>query len=87
MKLPTLKQLVREQAKLTHYEEGKLWYQVIWVQDDDTWGGLFDFPIPVEDAATGRFLPVDKASIFMRWMRKHLEYLKEAVEKESACAE
>ena len=82
MKLPRITQLVRELAKFTHYEEGKLWYQVIWTDDDGSWGGLFDFPIPVEDAATGRFLSNDRAMIFMRWMRKHLEFLNGALAEE-----
>lgn len=82
MKLPKIKQLVREQAKFTHYEEGKLWYQIIWTDDDGSWGGLFDFPIPVDDAATGKFLSSDRGMILMRWIRKHLEYLNAAVESE-----
>lgn len=79
MKIPKIKQLIREQARFTHYEEGNLWYQVIWTDDDGAWGGLFDFPIPVEDAATGRFLSSDRAMIFMRWMRKHIELLTKAL--------
>lgn len=79
MKLPTIKQLIREQAKFTHYEEGRLWYQVIWTNSDGSLGGLFDFPIPVEDAATGRFLSSDRAMIFMRWIRQHIEFLGNAL--------
>jgi hypothetical protein len=79
MKLPRITQLVREQAKFTHYEEGNLWYQVGWNEDDGTLGGFFDFPIPVEDASTGKFLSSDRAMFFMRWIRRHLEYLQGAL--------
>lgn len=81
MKLPRITQLVREQAGFTHYEDGKLWYQVTWSQDDGSWGGIFDFPIPIDDAGGGKFLPIDRALTFMRWMRKHLEYLQSALEE------
>lgn len=76
MRLPRITQLVREQAKFTHYEDGKLWYQVTWTGDGGhTDVSIFDFPIPVDDTGGGKFLPVDRAITFTRWMRKHLEYL------------
>lgn len=75
MKLPRITDLVREQARFTHYEDGKLWYQILWTEPNSSWGGIFDFPIPVEDAIGGKFLSSDRAMILMRWIRRHLEYL------------
>lgn len=84
MKLPTIRELVHEQAKFTHYEDGKLWYQVIWTRVDPgkvipEFGGLFDFPIPIDDTEGSKFLSADRAITFMRWMRRHLEYLQGAL--------
>jgi hypothetical protein len=39
----------------------------------------FEFPIPIEDAGGGEFLPEDKALTFERWIRKHLEHLNGAL--------
>jgi len=76
--------LAREQATFVKYEDGKLWYQIIWVDDNHPLGGpdgrtvLFDFPIDVNDAGGGAFGHVEKGLYLMRWIRKHLEYLKAA---------
>lgn len=78
MKVPTVKQIVRNnQAKFVKYQDGNLWYQVI-CTDDDNKVHLFDFPIPVNDAGDGAFLSSDKAITYMRWIRKHVDYLNEA---------
>jgi len=44
---------------------------------------LFDFPIPVSDAGGGEFGSSEKATTLMRWIRKHIEYLTEAVSEHS----
>ncbi len=81
MKLPTITQLAREQARFTHFEDGCLWYEVMWFETVDgiPEEHLFDFPVPVNDTDGGRFLPVDRGLYFMRWMRKHLAMLTAAV--------
>lgn len=33
----------------------------------------FEFPVPVDDTGDGIFLASDKAIIFMRYIRKHIE--------------
>ena len=87
MNLPTIKQLMREQARFTHYEDGKLWYQVLYstdVRKKDVNGdgynvpSVFDFPVPVDAAAGAKFLNSDRAVFFMHWMRKHIEFLQAA---------
>lgn len=55
-------------VQFLHFEDGKLVYA--------TECG-FEFPVPVEDAGTGRFLSKDKAMLFMRYIRKHITRLTE----------
>lgn len=74
MKIPTIKEVMREQAKFVKYEDGKLWYQIIWGDNP----ALFDFPIPVDDAGGGSFGTSEKALTLMRWIRKHIEFLTES---------
>jgi hypothetical protein len=69
VKLPGIVELARGTARFVKFEDQHLWYSVLWS------GGLFEFPIPVTDAGGGQFWPEDKALTFMRWIRKHLEYL------------
>jgi hypothetical protein len=40
----------------------------------------FEFPVPISDTGTARFLSEDKSMFFMRWIRKHLELIKDAFE-------
>jgi hypothetical protein len=67
----SIKDMVKDGKKVTftRFKEGELWYQ--------TECG-FDFPVPVSDTGNGTFLPVDKAMLFMRYIRKHLAVLEEA---------
>jgi hypothetical protein len=39
--------------------------------------GGFEFPVPSEDLKGATFLAEDKASLFMRWIRKEIARLKE----------
>lgn len=38
----------------------------------------FEFPVPIEDIGDATFLTEDKALLFMRYIRKHLETVAEA---------
>ncbi len=53
----------------THYKDGDLWY----VTEDG-----FAFPVPVEDIGNATFYARDKALLFMRYIRKHMEMLDKA---------
>jgi len=46
------------------YRKQELWY----VTDDG-----FKFPVPIDDTGDGTFLASDKATLFMRYIRKQLE--------------
>lgn len=37
----------------------------------------FEFPVPVDDTGDGVFLAEDKALIFMRYIRQHIERCKQ----------
>lgn len=85
MRLPTVLELARGTATFQRYQDGALWYAIPWEEfRQGVFEGeeraccetrLFEFPIQVSDAGGGEFLPQDKALTFMRWIRRHLEYL------------
>lgn len=58
-------------VKFEYYRKGELWYS--------TECG-FMFPVPIDDTGDGTFAKQDKAMLFMRYIRKHME----AVENEAA---
>lgn len=86
MNLPGIIELARGQAVFEKYQDGKLWYSIPYGWHEDPLDGssrylkTFTFPIPVDDAGGGEFLPADKALTFMRWIRKHLEFLRASLE-------
>ena len=73
--MSNLKDLVKDGKKVSFkfYRQKELWY----VTEDG-----FEFPVPIEDCGDGIFLNEDKAMLFMRYIRKHLEMI--ANEKASA---
>lgn len=84
MHIPTIKELMHEQARFVKYEGYKLWYQIGYLEGGAYSGGrphLFDFPIPVDDAGGGEFGSSERAVTLMRWIRKQIEYLNKAKEE------
>jgi hypothetical protein len=67
--MTTLKDRVRGNVTFTHYFDGNLWY--------NTEDG-FSFPVPVSDIGTATFLSSDRAMLFMRYIRKHMELIANA---------
>ncbi len=66
----SIKDMVKnKKVKFKFYKEGELWYV--------TECG-FEFPVPISDAGTAAFNAEDKAMLFMRWIRKHLEFIEDA---------
>lgn len=49
-----------------YYKKGELWYSL---QVEDK---ILEFPVPISDTGDGTFLSSDKASLFMRYIQKHL---------------
>ena len=63
------KDMVRNNKKVTFifYRQKELWYKT----ECD-----FEFPVPIDDTGNGVFLNEDKAMMFMRYIRKHIETIK-----------
>ena len=70
-----LKDLVSggKRVKFTFYRQGELWYTT------DTG---FEFPVPIADVGTATFFNEDKAILFMRYIRKHLDTIDTAKKEE-----
>jgi len=68
MHLPKLTEMVGEHKRVhfSFYREGELWYRA---------DNGFEFPIPQEDMKGAVFKPEDKSIFFMRFIKKHLEFL------------
>ena len=71
-----LKEMVsnNKRVKFIHFKENELWYV--------TETG-FEFPVPVADTQGATFLAEDKALLFMRYIRKHIEMLEKAKQENS----
>ncbi len=74
LKIRTLKEMVQNNQKVSFqfYRDGQLWYV--------TECG-FEFPVPISEAGTATFFAEDKAILFMRYIRRHIEYLKKSMEQ------
>jgi hypothetical protein len=55
-------------VSFAYYRENSLWYET---------DCGFIFPVPILDTGTATFPATDKAAMFMRWIRKYLEAMKE----------
>ncbi|MCK4518238.1 hypothetical protein KAT92_05670 [Candidatus Babeliales bacterium] len=66
-----IKDMVRDnkQVEFVRYKERELWYA--------TECG-FEFPVPIEEIGHATFLAVDKAMLFMRYIRKHRQIIESA---------
>lgn len=66
----SIKEMVKDKTvKFLFYKENELWYV--------TECG-FEFPVPISDTGAAAFNNEDKAILFMRWIRKHIELIKNA---------
>lgn len=63
-----LKEHVQGKVKFEYYRDGNLYYK------NET--GLV-FPVPTNDIGNATFLAEDKALLFMRYIRKHLDTLEQ----------
>ena len=73
----SIKDMVKDNQTVTFqfYRDGQLWYE--------TECG-FEFPVPISEAGTATFLAQDRAILFMRYIRKHIECLKTSMEEHRA---
>jgi hypothetical protein len=56
-------------VKFVKYQRSELWYV--------TECG-FEFPVPLDETGDAAFLDTDKAMMFMRWIRKYMEFIETA---------
>lgn len=67
----SIKEMVGNGKKVTfvRYQQKELWYV--------TECG-FEFPVHIDDTSDAAFLNTDKAIIFMRWIKKHIDHINNA---------
>ena len=61
-------------VRFAFYRDGELWYRT----EDG-----FEFPVPIREAGTAVFLAEDRAMLFMRYIRKHIETIEAAKREQS----
>jgi len=70
--MKSVKEMIKDKkVTFSFYRDNVLWYK--------TECG-FEFPVPCGDTGTGTFKNEDKAIIFMRWIRKHVDFIQKAKE-------
>ena len=70
MKIPELRDEIKGKVYFICLKNKELWYKT---------DSGFEFPIPLSDTEGAEFLSEDKASLFMRWLRKRIEVLKASI--------
>jgi hypothetical protein len=77
LKTRTIKEMVenRQKVRFRFYRDGQLWYA--------TECG-FEFPVPIAEAGTATFLAEDKAILFMRYIRRYMEFLNKSMNQEGS---
>lgn len=73
----SLKEMVNnnQKVKFSYFRDNELWY---------TTECGFEFKVPVSDTGTGVFKAEDKALLYMRYIRKHIEWVNKAKELQNA---
>jgi hypothetical protein len=65
-----IKDMVKNKKVLfSFYRDNQLFYRI----EDG-----FEFPVPINDVGNATFLAEDKAILFMRWIRKHIDTIDRA---------
>lgn len=62
-----------KKVKFVRYQNKELWYK--------TECG-FEFPVPLSDTGEAAFIAEDKALLFMRWIRKHVDTINTAKQEQ-----
>jgi hypothetical protein len=72
-----IKDMVKNKnVRFSFYREKQLFYRT----EDG-----FEFPVPIDDVGNATFLAEDKAILFMRWIRKHIDTIEKArIEQEKS---
>ena len=62
-----------QRVKFVKYQQQELWYKC---------ENGFEFPVPISDTGDAAFAEEDKALLFMRWIKKHIDMLEHAKRSE-----
>jgi hypothetical protein len=70
----SIKDMVKDKQTVTFtfYKDYKLWYA--------TECG-FEFPVPISEIGTAICQKTDRAMLFMRWIKRHRDFLEQAEEE------
>ena len=65
-----IKDMVKDNQTVSFqfYRDGNLWYKT----END-----FSFPVPINDIGNATFMAQDRAMLFMRYIRKHLQTIEQ----------
>lgn len=74
-----LKDMIKDHKKVrfSFYREQELWY----ITEDG-----FEFPVPLHEVGNSTFMAEDRAILFMRYIRKHMELIEKAKKEQEICA-
>lgn len=74
-----IKQLyvTQEKVTFTHFVDGEFWYVT---------ASGFAFPVPLADIGNATLLASDKATLFVRYIRKYLALLEQAKQEQAVHA-
>lgn len=67
-----LKSGIKNSVKFLEYRHGNLWYMA-----KDNNDKVITFPVPIEDIGDATFMDVDKGIYFMRWIRQHMDTIRQ----------
>lgn len=71
-----IKTLVSGIVRFEYYRDGNLWYRTVDLKVHSD--GLL-FPVPISDIGNATFKATDKAMLFMRYIRKQVALLEQAI--------
>jgi hypothetical protein len=73
--MSSIKEMVSngKRVQFVRYQQQELWYK--------TECG-FEFPVPISDTSDAAFAAEDKAILFMRWMKKHVDNINAAKQEQ-----
>jgi hypothetical protein len=77
LSMNSIREMVKDRKKVrfSFYRDKELWY----ITEDG-----FEFPVPLDDVGNATFLHEDKAILFMRYIRKYIEFLDKARKEHDA---
>ena len=81
--IPTKVQIAKGVAQFDSYQNGVLYYNLIYFVDEaaQKTDAIIRVPIPLDDVGTGEFFPEMKGMYILRWVNKYIDLIKKAEEE------